>query len=123
MAIFKGRSVQIISTTPMVEPSITIAHKDGDVSTVKPSDLLFTKVELDRMIKDITTKFTFNPKDPNYNANYKLIEDKDHQELLDGQDPVKMEKKVKATVAPEVMVPAQTIKVATPVVSPVVGNK
>ena len=115
MAIYKGRSVQIISTQPYTDPMITVAHKDGQTSVVKPSELLFTKVELDKLLKDINTKYTFNPKDPNYNANYKLIEDKDHQELVDGQDPVKMEQKVKKQVTPEVAIPAQTIKATTPV--------
>jgi len=114
MAIYKGRSVQIISTQPYVDPMITIAHKDGQTSVVKPSELLFTKVELDKLAKDNQARYNFNPKDPSYNANYKLIEDKDHQELVDGQDPVKMEK-VKKQVIPEVAIPAQTIKTTTPV--------
>ena len=85
MAIYKGRSVQIISTIPVDEPSITIAHKDGSTSLVKPSELHFTKVELDRIQKDSTKSI----------PSYKFIDDKTHQELLDGQDPVKMEAKMK----------------------------
>ena len=81
MAIYKGRSVQIISTDPITEPDITIVHKDGQASRVKPSELLFTKIELDKISKD------------NAKVNYRLIEDKDHKELLDGQDPMVQEKK------------------------------
>lgn len=90
MAIYKGRSVQIISTTPPEETTITVAHKDGSTSVVKPSELAFTRVELDKLTKN--SILVLDPKAPGYNPNYKLISDKDHQELLDGQDPVKMEK-------------------------------
>jgi hypothetical protein len=110
MAIYKGRSVQIIATAPVTEPNITIAHKDGSTSIVKPSELLFTKIEMDRIQKDNSTRYTFDDKHPN--GNYRLINDKDHQEIVDGQDPVKMEAKVKNQPnAHEVTIPAQTIKV------------
>ena len=93
MAIYKGRSVQIISVSPVTEPNLTVAQKDGTTVSVKPSELLFTKVELDRITKDFQTRYAFDQKNPN--PNYRLIEDKDHQELLDGQDEVKMTKKAK----------------------------
>jgi len=130
MAIYNGRSVQIISTTPIEDPTITIAHKDGSTSVVKPSALQFTKVELDRIAKDFQSRFSWNKTatpvknadgtvSPASDPNYKLIDDKAHQELVDGQDPIKMEEKVKRTPHPEVAIPAQTIKL-TPVNTPVV---
>ena len=90
MAIYKGRSVQILSVHPQTEPNITVSQKDGTVISVKPSELLFTQVEMDRIQKDKLAYY--DPKNPN--MNYKLIDDKRHQELLDGQDPVKMEAKL-----------------------------
>lgn len=108
MAILKGRSVQIISVSPPDEATITVANKDGSTSLVRPADLHFTKVELDKISK--TSTIVTDPKAPGYNSNYKLIEDKDHQELVDGQDPVKMEAKLKGTKPTTVAVPAQTIK-------------
>ncbi len=109
MAIYNGRSVQIISVAPVDEPKVTVAHKDGSTSVVSPANLLFTKVELDRIQKDMTTRYAQDPKNPN--PNYRLIEDKDHQELLDGQDSNKMEEKLKKhPYHPEVTIPSQTIK-------------
>ena len=87
MAIYKGRSVQILSVQPLVEPNLTVSEKDGTVISVKPSELHFTKVEMDRIQKD-KADYLVN------SGHYKLISDKDHQELLDGQNPVKMEAKL-----------------------------
>lgn len=117
MAIYKGRSVQIISVAPITEPNLTVAHKDGTTVVVKPSELLFTRVELDRITKDYQTRYAFDSKNPN--PNYRMIEDKDHQELLDGQDEVKMTKKMKEhpPQEDEVHIPAQTIKATKPVIS------
>ena len=87
MAIYKGRSVQILSVQPMVEPNLTVSEKDGTVISVKPSELHFTKVEMDRIQKDKADYYANS-------GHYKLINDKDHQELLDGQNPAKMEAKL-----------------------------
>lgn len=98
MAIHKGRSVQIIAVAPATEPKLTIANKDGSTDVVSPVDLAFTKVELDRIQKDMALRYAQDPKNPN--PNYRLIADKDHQELLDGQDPVKVGAKVSHPVTP-----------------------
>ena len=89
MAIYKGRSVQILSVQPLVEPNLTVSEKDGTVISVKPSELYFTKIEMDRIQKD-KADYLVN------SGHYKLINDKDHQELLDGQNPAKMEAKLAA---------------------------
>ena len=111
MAIYKGRSVQIVQVSHPVTASITIAHKDGTTSVVSPVELLFTQVELEKISKN--HNIITDPKNPNHNPNYKLIDDKEHSEIVDGQDPVKMEAKMKTKAAhpSEVSVPAQTIEV------------
>lgn len=114
MAIYKGRSVQIISTQPPVEPRITVALQDGTNVQVSPAELRFTKVELDRIQKEKTDYYTYDNKNPS--ANYKLINDKDHQELVDSQDPRKIEENRKKHPAKHsVSVPAQDLKVEAPV--------
>jgi hypothetical protein len=111
MAIYKGRSVQIINTIlPTSPPSVTIANKDGSTSVVPSTELQFTTNELAKISK---TGVITDPTSPNYNPHYKGISDTEYQDLVDGQDPVKMEEKLKKnpTPASTITVPAQTIAV------------
>lgn len=87
MAIYKGREVQIISTKKLglVEhPSILISDKDGQNYNVNISELKFTEDEKKNLQVEAGQAYD----------NIQVIEDKELQELKDGQDPKKMEDKV-----------------------------
>lgn len=117
MAIYKGRSVQIISITPPVEPRVLISTSDGNIQ-VNPGELQFTKVELDKIQKEKAAYYTYDAKNPG-NTHYRLVDEKTHQEIVDGQDPVKVEKKMRENpVKSDITIPAQTIKVTPEMVAP-----
>lgn len=87
MAIYKGREVQIVSTKKLglVEhPTILVSDKQGQNFNVKISELKFTKDEKKNLQVESNQAYD----------NIQVIEDKEYQELKDGQDPKKMEDKV-----------------------------
>lgn len=98
MAIYKGREVQLLSAVPQgytETQNVTVVYNDGTTELAKLNTIQFTKSEKDKIQKDAGSKFD----------NVQVIEDKDYQELKDGQDPKKNEERMKSNpVAPATVV-------------------
>jgi len=88
MAIYKGREVQLTSAIPqgyMETQNVTITHKDNSTEIVGLNLLKFTKAEKDKIQKDAGSKFD----------NIQVIEDKDYKDLVDSQNPDKIDQSKK----------------------------
>jgi hypothetical protein len=85
MAVYKGREVQILGPTTgeNASPMYNIVDQWGERSSVKLNELLFTSTEIEDQKKQKVDEF----------ASVRKIEDKDLQELKDGQDKQKIESK------------------------------
>lgn len=92
MAIYKGREVQVLgpSSGEDVSKMYDVLDQWSQRSSVKLSELQFTGKEIEDMKKQHVEQF----------GSYSKIEDKDLQELRDGQDKAKIEEKQK-TVKPD----------------------
>lgn len=85
MAIYKGREVQVLGPSSGEDTSkmYDVLDQWSQRSSVKLSELRFTGKEIEDMKKAHVEQF----------VNYSKIEDKDLQELKDGQDKQKIEEK------------------------------
>lgn len=87
MAIYKGREVQVLgpSSGEDVSKMYDVLDQWNQRSSVKLSELQFTGKEIEDLKKQNVEQFT----------SYNKIEDKDLQELKDGQDKKKIEESQK----------------------------
>ena len=87
MAIYKGREVQVLgpSSGEDVSKMYDVLDQWNQRSSVKVSELQFTGKEIEDLKKQNVEQFT----------SYSKIEDKDLQELRDGQDKKKIEESQK----------------------------
>jgi len=88
MAVVKGREVQVLgrSSGEDVSPMYDILDQWNERSSVKLSEIQFTQKEVDDLKKQ----------NVDHLAGVNVIEDKDLQELKEGQDKKKIEEKQKA---------------------------
>jgi hypothetical protein len=84
MALLRNREVTILgrSDGESASPNYTVLYPQGDRENVKLSELQLTKQEADEMKKTHGESVMYD---------VKVIEDKDLQEIRDGQDKKKIE--------------------------------
>jgi hypothetical protein len=85
MAILKNREVQIIGRADATDasPNYTVMHKDGSRENARRSELRFTKDEVEKMKKTAGDDLD----------QVNVIDDKELNDLRDGQNPQKIQDK------------------------------